>query len=269
MALTSFEPPSPIPMKLFFQEYGTGQPLIILHGLLGSLDNWHTLSKTFATAFRVLAVDLRNHGRSPHSNKFTYSAMAEDVLELMDAQHIGSAHLLGHSMGGKVAMQLAVSYPERVDKLIVVDIAPRAYPRIHGEILEALISLNLTGLQSRQQVEDELARNIPDLALQQFLMKNLTRDPSGAFSWKANLDVISRNYEEIAREISATRSFSKPTLFVKGDRSDYVLASDISFIHRLFPSAAVSSIDAGHWIHAESPNCFADVVLNFLGSPAT
>lgn len=256
-------------MKLFFQQYGSGEPLIIIHGLLGSLDIWHTLSKTFATSFRVLAVDLRNHGRSPHSDTFTYTAMAGDVLELMDAQHIASAYLLGHSMGGKVAMQFAVSYPERVDKLVVVDIAPRAYSRIHDEILEALISLNLTGLQSRQAVEGELARKIPDSAVRQFLMKNLTRDPSGAFSWKANLDVISRNYEEIAREINATRSFSKPTLFVKGDRSDYLLASDIPFIHRLFPTAVVLSVDTGHWIHAESPNRFADVVLNFLRSPAT
>jgi len=256
-------------MKLFFLEYGTGQPLIILHGLLGSLDNWHTLSKKFATSFRVLAVDLRNHGRSPHSDMFTYSAMAEDVLELLDAQHIGSAYLLGHSMGGKVAMQFAVSYPERVDNLIVVDIAPRAYPRIHDEILEALISLNLTALQSRQQVEGELARTIPDFAVRQFLMKNLTRDLSGAFSWKANVDVISRNYEEIAREITATRSFSKPTLFVKGDRSDYLLASDIPFIQRLFPGAVISSVDTGHWIHAESPERFADVVLNFLRGQAT
>ncbi len=251
-------------MKLFFQEYGTNQPLIILHGMLGTLDNWHTLSKTFATSFRVLAVDLRNHGRSPHSNTFTYKAMAEDVHELLDAQHIESAHLIGHSMGGKVAMTLALSSPERVGKLVVVDIAPRSYPRLHDELLEALMSVNIGVFQSRQQVDGALSGKIPDVGVRQFLMKNLGRDSAGSFFWKADLEVISKNYEELASEIRALAPFPKPTLFVKGERSRYILESDTPFIYSLFPNARIVSIDAGHWIHAESPARFSDVVQQFL-----
>lgn len=251
-------------MNLFFQEYGAGQPLIVLHGLLGSLDNWHTLSKTFATSFRVLAVDLRNHGRSPHSDTFTCTAMAEDILELMDAQHIDSAHLIGHSMGGKVAMTLALSRPERIGKLVVVDIAPRSYPRLHDELLEALMSINLGAFQSRQEVDGALAGKIPDFAVRQFLMKNLARDSAGSFFWKANLGTISKNYEQLASEIRASAPFPHPTLFVKGERSHYVLESDTPLIHSLFPKARIVSIDAGHWIHSESPARFVDVVQQFL-----
>jgi len=256
-------------MKLFFQQYGSGEPLFIIHGLFGSLDNWHTLSKRFAASFKVLAVDLRNHGRSPHSDIFTYPAMAEDVLELMDDQHIGSAHVIGHSMGGKVAMQLAVSYPERVDRLIVVDIAPRSYRRLHDEILDALMSVDLALFQSRHQIDEELGRKIPDRAIRQFLLKNLARGESGSFHWKANLATISRNDEELSTEIDAPAAFPNPTLFVKGKRSDYIIESDSPSILRLFPNARIESIDAGHWVHAESPDRFADVVLDFLRDPAT
>lgn len=251
-------------MNLTFQEYGSGQPLIILHGLLGSLDNWHTISKTIATSFRVLAVDLRNHGRSSHSDTFTYKAMAEDVLQLLDAQHIESAHLLGHSMGGKVAMTLALSNPERVGKLVVVDIAPKAYPRLHDELLGALLSVNLSSYRSRQEVDGALSGRIPDLTVRQFLMKNLARDSAGSFFWKANLEAISRNYEEVASEIRSSAPFLNPTLFVKGERSHYILESDTPLIHKLFPNARIVTIDAGHWIHAESPALFADVVEQFL-----
>lgn len=256
-------------MKLFFQQYGSGEPLLIFHGLLGSLDNWHTLSKTFATSFRVLAVDLPNHGRSPHSDSLSYETMAEDVLELMDSQHIGSSHILGHSMGGKVAMTLALTNPRRVSKLIVVDIAPRSYRRLHDELLDALMSVNLALFQSRHQIDEELARKIPDRAIRQFLMKNLARDESGLFHWKANLATISKNDEELSTEIVASTPFPNPTLFVKGKRSDYIVESDTPLIHRLFPKARIELIDAGHWVHAESPDRFADVVLNFLNCPAT
>jgi pimeloyl-ACP methyl ester carboxylesterase len=251
-------------MTLTFQEYGSGQPLIILHGLLGSLDNWHSLSKTFASSFKVLAVDLRNHGRSPHSDTFTYEAMAEDVIELLDDQHIDSAHLIGHSMGGKVAMTLALSNPERVVKLVVVDIAPRSYLRLHDEILDALLSIDPSAFHSRQEVDFALAGKIPDFAVRQFLMKNLGRDSSGSFFWKANLESISRNYEAIASEVSSSAPFLNPTLFIKGDRSQYILESDTPIIHKLFPKARIVSIESGHWVHAESPALFADVVQQFL-----
>lgn len=255
-------------MNLNFQEYGRGRPLLILHGLLGSLDNWHTLSKAFATSFRVLAVDQRNHGRSPHSDIFTYDAMAEDLVEFLDRLQIKSTFLLGHSMGGKTAMQLALSHPERVEKLIVVDISPRAYPPLHDELLDALLSVNLADYQSRQQVDKALEAKVPEFPVRQFLLKNLTRDASGKFSWKANLDVISRNYEEIARQITAQDPFPKPTLFVKGSRSNYILDSDTHAIRHLFPRATISTIEAGHWIHADSPQPFADLVMRFLKDAA-
>jgi len=252
-------------MTLFFQEYGNGQPLIILHGLLGSLDNWHTLSKTFARSFRVLAVDLRNHGRSPHSDTLTYAAMADDVLELMDTQRLDSSHVIGHSMGGKVAMALALANPTRVSKLIVVDIAPRSYRRLHDELVDTLMSVNLALFQSRQQIDEELASKIPARAVRQFLMKNLARDESGSFFWKANLATISKNDEQLSTEIDALAPFPNPTLFIKGKRSDYIVESDIPPIQRLFPNARIESIDAGHWVHAESPARFADVIQQFLG----
>jgi esterase len=251
-------------MNLNFQEYGKGQPLLILHGLLGSLDNWHTLSKSFSASFRVLAVDQRNHGRSPHSDVFTYDAMAQDLVEFLDRLQIKSASVLGHSMGGKTAMQLALSHPERVEKLIVVDIAPRAYPPLHDELLDALLSINLAVYHSRQQIDKALEVRVPDFAVRQFLLKNLHRDASEKFSWKANLDVISRNYKEIARQINARGPFPKPALFVKGSRSSYILDSDTQDIRRMFPLATISTLDSGHWIHADTPEPFADLVVRFL-----
>ena len=252
-------------MNLHYQEYGNGQPLVILHGLLGSLDNWHSLSKTFASSFRVLAVDQRNHGRSPHSDVFTFAAMADDVIELLDQLKIRSAHILGHSMGGKTAMQCALSYPHRVDGLIVVDIAPREYPRLHDEILDALESVELSASTSRQQVDNNLSKKIPDPAVRQFLMKNLTHNFAGAFSWKPNLQVIRDSYKEIAREIKAHEPFPGPTLVVKGTRGNYVLESDTPTIKKLFPNSRIVGLDAGHWIHAEISKVFADIVMNFLG----
>jgi esterase len=252
-------------MKLFFQEYGTGQPLIILHGLLGTLDNWHTHSKRFAASYRVLAVDLRNHGRSPHSESLSYETMAADVLELLDDQHIDSAFLLGHSMGGKVAMTLALANPGRVSKLIVVDIAPRSYRPLHDVLVSALMSLNLSLYQSRHQIDEELAKSIPDRAVRQFLMKNLARGESGSFCWKANLSTISKNDEELSVEITGPEPFSNPTLFIKGNRSEYIVEADTPSIQRLFPRARIDTIEAGHWVHAEAPDRFAEIVEQFLG----
>lgn len=255
-------------MNLYFQEYGSGHPLVILHGLLGSLDNWHTLSRTFAGSFRVLTVDQRNHGKSPHSDIFTYDAMSEDLLELLDLLKIPTVHLLGHSMGGKTAMQFALNHPERVAKLIVVDIAPRAYPRLHDDLLDALSSVNLAAAVSRQQVDEELSKRISNAAVRQFLMKNLGRDAAGSFVWKANLPAIQSNYDEIAREIKSDLPFTGPALFVKSDRDDYVLDSDVPMIKGLFPNAQVVGVDAGHWIHAETPTVFANIVMRFLrGKP--
>lgn len=250
----------------FFKEYGTGQPLIILHGLLGSLDNWHTLSTSFAKNRRVIAVDQRNHGHSPHADEMTYRAMASDLFELFDHLSLPSASLLGHSMGGKTAMHFALNHPHLVEKLIVVDIAPRAYPSLHDEIFDALKSIDLSTIQTRQQVDASLAQRIPQTAIRQFLMKNLTRNNSGKFMWKANIDALDRSYGELMRAIDSGTPFAGPTLFVRGTRSSYIAPSDSADIQRLFPRAQVATLEAGHWVHSEAPDSFFEIVRDFLDS---
>jgi esterase len=251
-------------MTLHFQEYGSGHPLIILHGLFGSLDNWHTLSKTLGGSFRVFAVDQRNHGRSPHSDIFTYEALAEDLREFLDEHELKSAHVLGHSLGGKAAMQFALTFADRVDKLIVVDIAPRAYPPVHDEIFDAMLPLDLKTCSSRQQVDEAMARKITHAATRQFLMKNLSRDESGGFRWQVNLQAIKKNYDEVARAIDSEQTFTKPTLFIRGTRSGYVRDSDLPGIRELFPQSEIADLDTGHWVHAEAPQEFSRLVLEFL-----
>lgn len=251
-------------MQLFYQEYGAGHPLIVLHGLLGSLDNWHTLSTRFARSFKVIAVDQRNHGRSPHSAEMTYEAMALDIVELLEHLGLSTAHLLGHSMGGKTAMHLALHHPQRVSKLVVVDIAPRAYPPLHDEIFKALLSVDLTTIESRQQVDEALAVSIGNKAIRQFLMKNLARHPAGGFSWRPGVRVLKENYSLISAEIGASDPFRRPTLFVRGSRSPYISESDKANIVGLFPKAEIVSVEAGHWVHADAPEPFAAAVTKFL-----
>jgi pimeloyl-ACP methyl ester carboxylesterase len=251
-------------MTLHVQEYGSGHPLIILHGLFGSLDNWHTLSKIFSESFRVFAIDQRNHGHSPHSDVFTYDALAEDLREFLDDRELKTAHVLGHSLGGKTAMQFALTFSDRVSKLVVVDMAPRAYPPVHDEIFDAMLPLDLSTYSSRQQVDEAMAKKIQDLPTRQFLMKNLGRDESGGFRWKVNLEAIRRNYDEITRAIESEGTFTKPTLFVRGERSGYVRDSDVPGIRKLFPQAEILGLDTGHWIHAEAPQAFSRLVLEFL-----
>jgi esterase len=251
-------------MILNYQEYGSGPPLIILHGLLGCLDNWHTMSRTLASSFRVIAVDQRNHGRSGHSDVFTYGAMAADLTELLDHLQIPSASVLGHSMGGKTAMQCALSYPDRVDKLIAVDIAPREYPRLHDELLDAMRAVDLRSMTARQQVDARLAQRVPDFAERQFLLKNLARDDAGGFFWRPNLEAIHNHYLEIARAIGSDTPFDGPALFVRANKANYILPSDFPAIRHLFPDSTIVGIESGHWIHADAPVIFADFVIRFL-----
>ena len=254
-------------MELHFERYGQGHPLIILHGLFGSLDNWRTLSKTFAQSFQVFALDQRNHGRSPHSDMFNYQAMMEDVYEFMERRELPSAYILGHSMGGKVAMQFALTYPNMVDKLIVVDIAPKVYPPDHDNVFAGLYALNLATLRSRQEAEAGLAPHLPDLALRQFLLKNLEREDSGTFRWRINLDGIHRNYHEMLKTFTANGKFPKPTLFIRGENSGYIRDSDLITIREIFPAAQLTTIpNTGHWVHAEAPREFAQAVLHFLAA---
>lgn len=239
---------------------------MVLHGLLGASGNWHTLSRSvFAAKFRVYAIDLRNHGRSPHADQFDYESMVEDVLGFMQDHQMESAHVLGHSMGGKVAMKLALRYPALVSKLIVADMAPRAYPPHHMHILNALKNLDLSAYASRKEIDDALAVSIGDFGVRQFLLKNLASDGAGGYSWKMNLPVIYNGYPNINEEVNASNAYAGPTLFIKGGKSNYISAQDRGPIQALFSSAAIEEIPgAGHWVHAEAPKVFGEMVMTFL-----
>lgn len=252
-------------MDLHYKEIGQGHPLIILHGLLGSLDNWQTLAREFGKHFRVITVDQRNHGKSPHHDEMTYELMAGDLLQLMDKLGIQTAHILGHSMGGKTAMAFALRYPERVDKMVVVDIAPRQYSRGHDQIFKALFSLDLQSIQSRSEAEDKLAVYIHEPGILFFLLKNLVRDQQGSFSWKMNLEAIYHNYDNVIEEIEGEHPYNKPVLFIKGGKSAYIENQDMSRIRQVFPAASLFTIPlAGHWVHAEAPEQLYNRVVSFL-----
>ncbi|RAU81537.1 alpha/beta fold hydrolase [Pontibacter arcticus] len=253
-------------MKLHYKELGHGQPLLILHGLFGTLDNWQTLAKRFAEHYNVFIVDLRNHGRSPHSDEHSYELMAEDVLELIDDLQIPTPAIMGHSMGGKVAMQFALKYPTRLTKLIVVDIAPKAYPPHHDEIIDALRSVDLTTVTSRGDVDEQLSKQIPEMDVRLFLMKNLYRKEDNTFGWRMNLEALDKNYANVAAAIAADVPFKKSTLFIKGGRSRYIQQEDIyGSIEHLFTLVEVETIpNAGHWVHAQAPDEVYELVSNFL-----
>jgi esterase len=252
-------------MRLHFQRQGDGFPLVILHGLLGSLDNWETVSRKLGEPYQVLAVDQRNHGRSPHSEVFNYDAMVEDLREFLEEQRIHRAHVMGHSMGGKTAMHFALRHPELVEKLIVVDMAPKAYAPRHEPIFEALSSVDLKAFRERSAVGEALATSIPDTAMRQFLLKNVGRDEAGAFRWKMNLPVIRRNYNGLNLAMESDRTFDGPTLFIKGGLSDYIEAGDVALINQLFPRATFKTVEkAGHWVHADAPEKLVKIVFDFL-----
>ncbi len=252
-------------MRLHFREQGHGPSLIILHGLFGSLENWGFISQQLADDFRVISVDQRNHGQSPHAPEMNYTALARDLCVFMDQQNLASAHLLGHSMGGKAAMQFALLHPERVDRLIVVDMALRAYEPKHDDIFEALSALDLNLYQTRAQVEEALAPRLPDLAVRRFLLKGLTRNPEGGLRWKFNLPVLRENYPGMTTALNAKGSFAMPALFIRGSQSDYIRNEDVPEIQRLFPNADVITIpEASHWVHAEKPDDFLAAARQFL-----
>ncbi|MHA6250170.1 alpha/beta fold hydrolase [Pontibacter sp. CAU 1760] len=253
-------------MKLHYKEMGHGQPLLILHGLFGTLDNWQTLANRFAEHYNVFLVDLRNHGRSPHSDEHSYDLMADDVLELVDELGIPTPAIIGHSMGGKVAMKYALKYPTRITKLIVVDIAPKAYPPHHDEIIEALKSVKLDGVTSRSEIDKQMAQHIKENDVRLFLMKNLYRTEQNSFAWRMNIDALANNYDKISTAITADIPFKKHTLFIKGGKSGYIKPEDIySSIEHLFTLVEVETIpDAGHWVHAQAPDQVYDLVTTFL-----
>jgi esterase len=252
-------------MKLHFRALGTGPPLIILHGLLGSLDNWVPVAQKLAAHFRVHLLDLRNHGRSPHAAEFDYDVMAADVRRFLDDQRIAPTHLLGHSMGAKVAMRVAQLHPDALSRLVVVDMSPREYPARFDTLLDAMHALDVGDCHRRAEVDAILKDAVTDKTVRQFLLKNLGRDGAGRLFWKPNLASIRDNYATVRGALPATPGFDGPTLFLRGEHSDYVRADDLPAIQALFPRATVETIaGAGHWVHADAPEALTDAVLEFL-----
>jgi len=268
-------------MELFFRKYGEpAPPLVIVHGLYGSGDNWVSIARDLADRFEVYVVDQRNHGHSPHSPVHDYPVMREDLREFMDSQDIRKAVLIGHSMGGKTVMSFAEAWPERVQALVSVDIAPKSYRELalasrkaanHSHMIEAMMQLDLSKIQSREEADRVLATSIGSERIRSFLLKNLRRERGGAFRWRINLEAISNNLEAIFegmdREAIAARGgiTGFPALFISGGASDYIGINDHSLIRDIFPTAEVLTIPGtGHWIHAEKPALLVKTLRYFL-----
>ena len=253
-------------MKLNYKRIGEGEPLLILHGLMGMLDNWQGPAKTYSESFDTIIIDARNHGHSEHSSEFNYSAMVGDVFELCDDLCLDEVYLLGHSMGGKTAMKFAQNYPEMIKKLIVADIAPKKYAVHHQEILAGLKSLDFSILKSRGDVDKTLEPFIPEVGVRQFLMKSIYWKEKGKLGLRFNLDAIEDNIELIG-ESTLDAQFAGETLFIRGANSNYISNQDFEDIKLGFPNSTLETIqDAGHWLHAEKPIEFLEETIDFLKS---
>lgn len=244
---------------------GKGDPLIILHGFLGMSDNWKSLANRFSDHFEVHVVDQRNHGRSFHDDNFSYEYLAEDLLNYMNHYGLDKAHILGHSMGGKTAMLFAVEYPEKVNRLIVADIAPKFYPPHHQVILDALNEVDFKKIGTRSEVDDVLKKYIPELGIRQFLLKSVYRKKTDEYAFRFNLEVLDRHYDEIGVALPPRTLFEGPVLFLKGAFSGYITAQDEGMISAHFPDYRIITIaKASHWLHAENPIDFYNNVAGFL-----
>lgn len=252
-------------MRLNFDRFGAGPPIVVLHGLFGSLDNWRSVATRLSEHFEVWTLDLRNHGRSGHEEAMDLPIMAADVAAFCSEHALDRVTVLGHSLGGKVGMQLALDRPEMVSRLIVVDIAPRTYEPRHVAILEALQSFNPANFTDRRVIEDLLAPLIPDLTVRRFLLKSLARTEHGSFVWRLNLPAIVRNYPALNLAPVGSAPFNGPVLFVRGGKSDYLSESDLPQIRQLFPRAGMCAIEcADHWVHASAPKEFLKCLERFL-----
>ena len=241
-----------------------GVPLVVLHGLFGSADNWRSHARQWQAQRRVVVVDLRNHGRSPHAATMNYAVMAEDVVALLDQLGIERCDLLGHSMGGKVALSVARLYPQRLASLIVADIAPVAYDHGHETIFGAMRQGERDAPESRKQADSAMAAHVETPAIRRFLATNLERGDDGIMRWRVGLDEIEAAYADIAAEPAGEGSYSGPTLVVRGSRSDYVEDALLPQVKAVLPAAQVVTLEAGHWLHAEAPKAFHEAVDTFL-----
>lgn len=252
-------------MKLNFKTFGEGEPVIILHGLFGMLDNWQTFGKKLAEFYQVFLIDQRDHGKSPHTSDFDYQLLANDLKSFMDQQGLSKVKLIGHSMGGKTIMQFAMDYPELIEKMIVVDIGVKQYTGGHEDIIQALQSVPVSEIASRNEAEEILSQTIKEKGVRLFLMKNLSRNPEGGYRWKMNLDLLERNYPVIMSWNLLENYSEVNSLFVKGGNSKYILEKDATGIYAVFPNADIQTIDdAGHWIHAEKPLELLNMVLSYF-----
>jgi esterase len=244
----------------------SAEPLLVLHGLFGAALNWRHICQSLSPDREVYALDLRNHGRSPHAASMTFVHMARDVVEFMDERQLPACVIMGHSLGGKVAMQAALERPEQLSRLIVADIAPKRYPPRHDDIFEAVDTINRTVISSRQQADELVKLILPDQATRLFLLTNLRRDEDGKFGWRVNMDAIRGNYEIISGPPTVMGAhYDKPALFIRGDRSPYIKDADWPEIRRSFPQAELQTIEnSGHWVHIEQPEAFLEIVKNFL-----
>jgi pimeloyl-ACP methyl ester carboxylesterase len=254
-------------MKLHFREMGQGTPLLILHGLFGSSDNWLTIAKQLAANYHVFIIDQRNHGQSPHSNIWNYTVMAQDIEEFCIQHQLNEIYIVGHSMGGKTVMKLAELFPKRIKKMMVIDIAPRYYPVHHHQILNALKSIDFNIVNTRKQAEEVLHSAIEDSGTRQFLLKNIYWIDENKLAWRFNLEVIA-NHIEIVGETTPpelTAICEIPVCFVKGEKSDYIKKEDEQLIASQFSNSEILTIaNAGHWVHAEQPKAMLDAMVDFF-----
>lgn len=250
-------------MKLHYREMGEGQPLMILHGLFGFSDNWQTHAKKLAEYFRVILVDLRNHGHSDWSDDFSYDLMAEDVNELVDDLNLEDLILVGHSMGGKTAMRFAQLHEEKLEKLVIVDMGIKGYPMHHQHILAGIHSVDLENNKTRRQAQEQMSAHIESEGVMQFLLKNLFWKEKGKLAWRMNVNVLEREMPVILGPLSEGEVMTS-TLFIRGELSNYVLDEDIDSIEEQFPDSDLVTIaNSGHWVHAEAPAEFLDALLSF------
>ncbi len=255
-------------MKLHYRKFGKGKPLIIMHGLYGSGDNWMSIARKLQDKFTIFLPDQRNHGDSPHDDKLDYRSMAKDIYELITSENIETPYLLGHSMGGKAAMQTAIDYPNLISKLVVLDISMRTYKKeevaIHSLIVSTLKKLDIKKAKSRGHLDSQLSEYFENDQLRQFLLKNIKREESGRFVWKLNLDALGNNLDNLMKGVQMSDKIFVPTCLIYGKKSDYVKDPDISMFKEWFSNIRFIPLDTGHWIHVEKPGDLLETIENFL-----
>ncbi|HZX61817.1 MAG TPA: alpha/beta fold hydrolase [Bacteroidales bacterium] len=254
-------------MKLFFRRMGQGNPVVILHGLLGLSDNWVTFGRQLALDFEVFIPDLRNHGQSPHDPVFNFPALVEDLHELIKDQGLKKVNLIGHSLGGKTAMLFALEYPDLLDKLVVVDIALRKYsPNLeHQMLIDAMMEVDFSSALSRSDVDRQLEQNVHSLKLRQFLLKNIYWKDKETLGWRVNLPILKESLPRMLEGITTDKKFTNPVLLVRGGLSDFVTDADLPAMVKQFPRTSVKTLaNASHWVHADTPGEFYILVREFL-----